>query len=327
MSAVAISPLAMIDGMLSGASRIAPAVDAVFLGLLLTSLALVLGLGTVILIFLVRYREGSPAPRPTLQIATWKFETAWISGTTMVFLVFFFWGARVYLRMMEPPPGAAEINVVGRQWMWDVRHPEGRREFDELHVPLHQAILLRLTSEDVIHSFAVPAFRLKQDVVPGKTVVAWFEATQPGRFPIYCDQYCGTKHSEMNGEVVVQTPEDYAAWLAAGPGTGSSETRGRELFIRYGCSGCHAGSSIVRAPRLEGLAGHVVPIENGRMILADDQYLRDSILLPNQHVAAGYAAVMPSYQGVVPEGDLIDLISYLKSLGGQAPILPNPPSL
>ncbi len=323
MNAGIISSLAMIDGILSGASRIAPAVDAVFFSLLLTSLVLVVGLGAVILFFLVRYREGSPTPRPPLRMATWKFETAWISGTTVVFLIFFYWGARVYLQMAEPPPGAAEIDVVGRQWMWDVRHPEGRREFDELHVPIHQAILLRLTSEDVIHSFAVPAFRLKQDVVPGKTVVAWFEATRLGRYPVYCDQYCGTKHSAMNAEVVVQTPQDYAAWLASGPGTGSPEARGREMFIRYGCSGCHAGSSVVRAPRLEGVAGHLVPIENGRMILADDQYLRDSILLPNQHVAAGYAAAMPSYQGVVPEGDLLDLLAYLKSLGGQAPVSPS----
>jgi cytochrome c oxidase subunit 2 len=309
----------MIDGMLTGASRIAPEVNAIFLALLLTSLVLVVGLTAVVLFFLVRYRRGSAAPRPPLRLATWKFEATWITATTAIFLGFFFWGARVYVRMAQVPAGATEIAVIGRQWMWDVRHAEGRRELDELHVPVNQPILLRLTSEDVIHSFAVPAFRMKQDVVPGKTVGAWFEATQPGRFPIFCDQYCGTKHSEMNGEVVVQTPEDYAAWLAGGTNAGQSETHGRELFIRYGCSGCHSGNSAVRAPRLEGLAGHPVPIENGRTILADDLYLRDSILKPNQHITAGYAAVMPSFQGVIPEGDLLDLIAYLKVLGGQTP--------
>src|SRR6185312_16993149 len=173
---------------------------------------------------------------------------------------------------------------------------------------------------DVIHSFAVPAFRLKQDVVPGKTVTAWFEATKTGSYPIYCDQYCGTKHSEMGGYVIVQTPEAYAHWLAGGGASAAeSAIRGRQLFIRYGCSGCHEGNSAVRAPRLEGLAGHSVPVENGKMVFADDKYLRDSILLPNQHVTAGYAAVMPSFQGVVPEGDLLDLISYLKELGTQKP--------
>lgn len=318
-------PLAMIDGLLAGASRIAPAVNAVFLGLLLTSAVVVTGLAVVILVFLVRYRRGSGAPRPPLRLATWKFEAIWIAGTTAIFLGFFFWGARIYLRMAQVPPGAAEIEVIGRQWMWEVRHPEGRRELAELHVPVNRPILLRLTSEDVIHSFAVPAFRLKQDAVPGKTVGAWFEATRPGRYPIYCDQYCGTKHAEMGGEVIVQTPEDYAAWLAGGQNAGAPAIRGRELFIRYGCSGCHSGNSVVRAPRLEGLAGHSVPIEGGRITIADDQYLRDSILLPNQHVTAGYAAVMPSYQGVVPEGDLLDVIAYLESLGDQTPPLPNPP--
>jgi cytochrome c oxidase subunit 2 len=318
------SPLALIDGFLSGASRIAPAVNAVFFGLLLTSVVVVLALGGVILYFLVRYRRGSNAPRPPLRIPSWKFEAAWIAGTTVIFLVFFFWGARVYLRMAQVPAGAMEIAVIGRQWMWDIRHPEGRRELGELHVPINQPILLRLTSEDVIHSFAVPAFRLKQDVVPGRTVAAWFEATRLGSYPIFCDQYCGTKHAEMGGQVIVQTPEAYAAWLANGPNANETVIRGRDAFVRYGCSGCHVGSSSVRAPRLEGVAGHVVPIEGGRTIVADDAYLRDSILLPNQHIVAGYAAVMPSYQGVVREGDLLDLISYLKSLGTQSPPAPSP---
>jgi cytochrome c oxidase subunit 2 len=326
MSRCAASEFALIDGMLSGASRIAPEVNAVFFGLLLTCTLVVLALSTIILIFLVRYRSGSNVPRPPLRISTWKFEATWIIGTTLIFLGFFFWGARVYLHMAQVPAGAAELQVIGRQWMWEVRHPEGRRELDELHVPIHQAILLRMTSEDVIHSFAVPAFRLKQDVVPGKTVAAWFEATQIGRYPIYCDQYCGTLHSGMNGEVVVQSPEDYAAWLADSANLNESATRGRGLFIRYGCSGCHSGNSSVRAPRLEGVAGHPVPIEGGRIVTADDAYLRDSILLPNQHIVAGYAAVMPSYQGVIPEGDLLDLVAYLKSLSAQsAPPLPLAP--
>ncbi|HWA11044.1 MAG TPA: cytochrome c oxidase subunit II [Opitutaceae bacterium] len=324
MTAAALPVLALIDGVLAGASRIAPAVNALFFSLLLVSATVALGLALVIMVFLVRYRRGSAAPRPPLRWAEWKFETAWIAATTVIFLGFFYAGARVYLRMAEVPAGAAEIAVIGRQWMWEVRHADGRRELAELHVPVNQPILLRLTSEDVIHSFAVPAFRLKQDAVPGRTVAAWFEATRPGRYPIYCDQYCGTQHAEMGGEVIVETPEDYAAWLAGGK-EAAPAARGRALFIRYGCSGCHSGNSAVRAPRLEGLAGHPVPVEGGHLLIADESYLRDSILLPNQHVAAGYAPLMPSFQGVIPEGDLLDLIAYLQSLAGETPPA-NPPA-
>lgn len=319
MSTPGLTTLAMIDGALPSASRVSPAFDALFLALTATCLLVTAGLALTVLVFLIRYRQGSPAPRPPLRIATWKFEASWITATTIIFLGFFAWGAQLFLRMERVPDGAMPIALVGRQWMWDARHEGGRREFAELHVPVNQPVRLRMTSEDVIHSFAVPAFRVKQDVVPGKTVDTWFEATAPGRYPIYCDQYCGTKHSLMIGQVVVQTPEEFAQWKAAGTGGATAETRGHALFIRYGCSGCHAGNSVVRAPRLEGVAGHTIAIENGQTILADDAYLRDSILLPNQHVAAGFAPVMPSFTGVIPEGDLLDLVAYLKSLGSQTP--------
>ena len=319
MNAPAGFPLAMIDGLLPSASRVSPAFDAVFLALLLTCLLVMLALGGAAAVFLVRYREGSAAPRPPLRIAAWKFETTWILATTAIFIGFFFWGARVYLRMMSPPPGAATIAVIGRQWMWEARHPEGPRELDELHVPVNQPILLRMTSEDVIHSFSVPAFRVKQDVPPGKTVTAWFEAVQPGRYPIYCDQYCGTEHSAMIGDVVVQTPEEYTHWLSRSSSNSDAARRGQALFVRYGCSGCHVGNSAVRAPRLEGIFGRPVPVEGGKFLVADETYLRDSILLPTQHVAAGYAALMPSYTGIVPEGDLLDLVAYIQALGTQTP--------
>lgn len=322
MKAPAGFPLALIDGMLPSASRISPSVDAVFLALLLTCLLVMLGLGGAVVVFLVRYREGATTPRPPLRIAAWKFETTWILATTAIFIGFFFWGARVYLRMMAPPPGAATVAMIGRQWMWEARHPEGPRELDELHVPVNRPILLRMTSEDVIHSFSVPAFRVKQDVPPGKTVTAWFEAVQPGRYPIYCDQYCGTKHAAMIGEVVVQSPEDYAGWLSRSSTNSDAARRGQALFIRYGCSGCHVGNAAVRAPRLEGIFGRPVPVEGGKFLIADEAYLRDSMLLPTQHVAAGYAAVMPSYAGVASEADLLDLVAYLQSLGTQTP----PPS-
>jgi cytochrome c oxidase subunit II len=300
-------------------SSIAPRVDAAFTGLLVASSLLVIALLALNLTFLIRYRRGAIVPRGPLRLPMWKIETGWISATTLVFLGFFAWGASVYMDMERPPANAMTIDVVGRQWMWDIRHPDGRREFDTLHVPLGQVIRLRLTSEDVIHSFFVPAFRIKQDVVPGKTVNAWFEATRKGSYHLFCAQYCGTKHAGMIGEVIVQSPEDYAAWLATGNSSGLIADRGRRLFLRYGCSGCHAPSSTVHAPPLEGIYGQRVPLEGGQLVQVDDAYLRDSILEPTKQIAAGYSAVMPSFKGVIPEGDLLELLNYIKSLASVNP--------
>ncbi len=301
------------------ASTFTPRVDALLLALVIVSAIVVTVLAAMILVFLIRYRRGSPAPRPPLRLTTWKFEAAWISGTTAVFLVFFFWGTRIFLDIGRPPADAGEIDVVGRQWMWDIRHPDGRREFDELHVPVDQPIRLRLTSEDVIHSFAVPAFSIKQDVVPGKVTMAWFEATRIGSYRFFCDQFCGTGHAEMSGQVVVLSPEDYATWLGAGNVSNRLSDRGRELFVRYGCSGCHTPGSPIHAPSLVGLYGRLVPVEDGKFVRADEQYLYDSIVLPKQHIVAGYDAIMPEFKGVIPPADVLDLVTYLKSLGAKSP--------
>ncbi len=312
---VASQPLALLFGSPGDASTLAPRVDALFYALLGASALLVFLLVALNLTLLIRYRRGSPAKRGPLPFNTLKVEAGWISATLAIFLGFFFWGAWVYLDQERPPPGAYEINVTGRQWMWDIRHPNGRREFDELHVPVNTPIRLLLSSEDVIHSFFVPAFRVKQDAVPGKIVSAWFEATRAGSYHLFCTQYCGTAHANMTGRIVVMEPGDYARWLASGNRISNLPLRGRELFIRYGCAGCHAPNSQVHAPPLEGVYGHLQPIENQQFIRADDAYLRDSILLPAQHVVAGYPNVMPSFQGVIPEGDLLDLLAYLKSIG------------
>jgi cytochrome c oxidase subunit II len=201
--------------------------------------------------------------------------------------------------------------------MWDIRHPNGRREFDQLHIPIHTPIRLLLSSEDVIHSFFVPAFRVKQDAVPGKTVSAWFEATKTGTYHLFCTQYCGTEHSGMVGEVIAMTPEAYAQWLATGNAVATLPTRGRALFVRYGCSGCHAPSSPIHAPPLEGVYNSLQPVENRQFVRADLKYLRDSILIPDQHIVAGYQNIMPSFKGVIPESDLLELVSYLESLGAK----------
>lgn len=307
----------------SGASSVAPRVDALFWSLVLASAVVVAVLVLLNLTFLIRYRRGSPARRGPLEVSTWKFEATWIGLTTVGFLGFFFWGARVYLDMERVPADAYSINVVGRQWMWDIRHPNGRREFDELHVPLGRDVRLLLSSEDVIHSFFAPEFRVKQDAVPGKTVSVWFKPTREGVYPLFCTQYCGTKHSQMTGRIVVMSPDAYAAWLTSGPTPRIAE-RGRELFTKYSCSGCHDQPSQIHAPPLLNVYGSMVPLQDGTFVYAGDEYLRDSILLPTKQVVAGYQPIMPSFQGVVSESDLLDLIAYLKSLPTAASAAPQP---
>jgi cytochrome c oxidase subunit II len=306
------------------ASSLAPHVDLVFWTAVGVSVLLVGALAVANLYFMVRYRRGSMAPRPPLRINTSVIETTWISATTVGFLGFFVWGAQLYLFEESPPADALQINLVGRQWMWDVRHENGRREFNELHVPLGENVRLVMTSEDVIHSFFVPAFRLKQDVVPGKQVSTWFRATKAGTYHLFCAEYCGTVHAGMGGDIVVLPPERYAEWLTRGNTMEPLAQRGRRLFLRYNCSGCHDPPAAVRAPPLDQLYGTLVPTRDGRMVRADETYLRDSILQPQKDIVVGYDPVMPSFQNVIPESDLFELIAYLKSLpastAGQNPM-------
>lgn len=308
------APSFLAAASLASAGSLASRVDALFWSLM--ALFTVVGgvIATLTLIFLIRYRKGTRVYRGPVTVPTWIIETSWITATTLVFLVIFAWGERIYLEMESLPANAYVIDVVGRQWMWDIRHPNGRREFNTLHVPLNQPIVLRLTSEDVIHSLFIPAFRLKQDVVPGKTVSTWFEATRAGTYHLFCSQFCGTAHAAMTAEVIAQPPEEYAAWLKSDEALGGSIDRGRRLLLRYGCNGCHAAGAVVRAPPLEGRYGQLVSVDGGRMVRVDDAYLRDAILEPTKNIVAGYQAVMPSYKGVISESDLLELIAYVKTL-------------
>jgi cytochrome c oxidase subunit 2 len=233
--------------------------------------------------------------------------------------------------MHSPPPGAIEVTAVAKQWMWKFQHPNGRRELDELHVPVGKPVLLTLTSQDVIHSFFVPEFRVKQDVLPGRYTRVWFEATRPGDYHLFCTQYCGLDHARMRGQVHVLTPEDYERWLQGGePADGarfgraggpalSMAARGGRLFTRLGCVSCHGLNPGVQAPSLYGVYGSQVALSNGDTVLADENYLRESILNPRAKIVMGYPAVMPSFAGVIQEEDVLDLIAYLKSLQGTPP--------
>ncbi|HWA24792.1 MAG TPA: cupredoxin domain-containing protein [Lacunisphaera sp.] len=297
---------------LESASSISPRVDALFRGLLVAGSGMAALLLVANLTLLIRYRAGSRAQRGPVNLPVNLIEAGWIAATTVVFVAFFAWGASVYLDMERPPAGGVRIEIVARQWMWDVRHANGRRELDTLHVPAGETVRLELSSEDVIHSLFVPAFRVKQDVVPGKVVTTWFEATRPGRYRLYCSQYCGTKHAGMTGEVVVLPPAEYAAWLGRGDASGEIAARGRAALVRNGCTGCHSPGGTVRAPVLEGLHGRRIPLADGSFVLVDTAYLRDSILEPNRQVAAGFDPVMPSFKGIIPEGELLDIIAYLR---------------
>jgi cytochrome c oxidase subunit 2 len=275
-----------------------------------------LGVFLLILYFSVRYRKNSTADRSQPPRRGIGIETAWIVIPLLLFLGTFAWAAYDYALRYRIPSDAAPIFVVAKQWMWKLEHPEGRREIDELHVPLGQPVRLVMTSQDVIHSFFVPAFRIKQDVVPGRYTTVWFTPTQTGEFHLFCAEYCGTDHAVMRGRIVVMRPGEYAAWLRSGDTQQGIAARGFELYRRYGCSGCHEAGSSVHAPDLHGLLGSIVHLQDGRTLVADETYVRDSVLLPKRDVAAGYEPIMPSFAGQISEEDLLDIIEYLRSTVG-----------
>jgi cytochrome c oxidase subunit 2 len=232
----------------------------------------------------------------------------------VVFLGLFAWGASLYLQAYGDPEGAMPIYVVAKQWMWKVQHPGGQREINELHVPVGRSIRLIMASQDVIHSFFLPAFRIKHDVVPGRYQTLFFQAENAGVFQLLCAEFCGTDHSRMIGRIIVMKPEDYETWLSRQDVTGRLASEGAMLFRELGCSGCHLGQGTVRAPPLQGLYGKPVPLQDGSMVVADERYIRDSILQPRSQVAAGYEPKMPSFAGHVTEDQLIRLVAYIKSL-------------
>ncbi len=264
--------------------------------------------------FCMRYRAGTTASRANLTEKTWHWEIGWTTATLVLFLIGFVWGAAVYIWLYQSPPGDLEVYVVGKQWMWKMEHPGGQREIDALHVPVDKTVRLVLASQDVIHSFFIPAFRIKHDVVPGQYETVWFKATQPGTYQIECSEYCGTQHAHMRGEVVVMEPAAFARWLRDQGVHESLAQQGEALFREYGCSGCHGENSTVHAPTLVGVYGSLVHLQDGSAVRADERYIRDCILLPRTFTVAGYPPVMPDFAGQLGEDDLVKLIAYIKSL-------------
>jgi cytochrome c oxidase subunit II len=298
------------------ASTQATRTDFIYLVLLGFSFIVAFAVIGLLIIFAIRYRRGSAATRGSLP--EWierDFEIGWISATFFLFLFAAFWTGATQLSALTPPSNAMEIHVVAKQWMWKTQHSSGAREINALHVPLGEPVRLAMTSEDVIHSFFVPEFRVKQDVLPGRYTRAWFNATKIGVYHLLCAQLCGTEHARMTGEVVVMSRPDFAQWLEAQPHADDLVEEGHALFAALGCSACHDSASKVRAPKLNGLYGRPVELADGGHPVMDDAFIRNIILQPSSHVVRGFEAIMPSYSGLVGDDELLRLAAYVRSLG------------
>ncbi|SDP17894.1 cytochrome c oxidase subunit 2 [Ralstonia sp. 25mfcol4.1] len=297
------------------ASLAAGRYDTLMLSLTALLCAVALAVLSVMAGFVIRYRERRQADRHDPPVSSTSLEIAWTVTPLLIFLGIFAWGAFDYTLLARETAGAVPVTVVARQWMWKLEHANGKREINELHVPLGQAVELTMTSQDVIHSFYVPAFRIKQDVVPGRYTTLRFTATRPGEYRLFCAEYCGTDHAAMQGRIVVMPPAAFAQWLDAGTGPETIAARGRALFQRLGCAACHDAGSTVHAPPLDGLIGRTVTLQDGRTVTADAAYVRDAMLDPRKDVVAGYAPIMPTYQGQVDEEDILAIIAYLRATG------------
>jgi cytochrome c oxidase subunit 2 len=261
------------------ASAMAPRVDALYFYLLAVSGFFSLLIAILVIVFAIKFRRRSQDDLPRPIAGSTRLEIAWSAIPLAIAMSFFFWGARIFFAMNRPPVDAIDISVVGKQWMWKIQHSDGQREINELHVPVGRAVRLTMTSEDVIHDFFVPAFRMKKDVVPGRYTTAWFEATRTGRYHLFCSQYCGTKHSAMIGWIDVMEPVAFQAWLSGGAGGESLAAAGAKLFVQHACNTCHRSDSLARGPNLSMLFGRSVRLSDGRTVIADESYIRESCRL------------------------------------------------
>jgi cytochrome c oxidase subunit II len=298
------------------ASTMAGRVDALYFFLVGLAVFFSLLIAGLILFYAVRYRRRSPDEIGANIHGSLLLEIGWSGIPLLITMVIFVWGASVFFAMARPPDEATSIYVVGKQWMWKVQHLDGQREINELHVPIGRPVKLIMTSEDVIHDFFVPAFRVKADVLPGRYTTIWFEPTKPGSYHLFCAEYCGTKHSGMIGQVVVMEPSEYQTWLSGGAPEGSLASTGAKLFGDLACNTCHRPDAQGRGPVLEGLFGKTVALQSGETVTVDEAYVRESILTPAAKITAGFQPIMPTFQGLVTEEQLLALVEYVKSLKG-----------
>ncbi len=287
-------------------------VDTLYLFLLAVSVFFLVLIGTLIVRFVVHYRHDSDTNRSGARVTSWPLEITWTLIPLGLTIVMFMWGAQLYFDEHRPPENATQVNVVAKPWIWKLQHPSGKAEINSLHVPLGEPVQLRMISEDVIHSFYIPAFRTKQDVLPGRYTSLWFTANKPGTYHLFCAEYCGTDHSKMIGSVIVQSPSEYDQWQKGGEFV-SAAARGEALFQQFRCDSCHSPGSNGRGPNLADLFGKKVPLSDGTTAVVDERYVRQSILDPAQQIVAGYLNVMPTYEGQITEEDVLNLIAYLRA--------------
>jgi len=301
------------------ASSIAKEVDYLYFFLVAVGLFFAVLIFLLVFYFAVKYRRRAADERPLPILGSLRLELLWSIVPLGLTMIMFGWGAKLYYQMLRPPKDATQLYVVGKQWMWKIQHPEGQREINELHVPVGRPVKLTMTSEDVIHSFYIPAFRVKMDVLPGRYTRLWFTPIRTGEYHLFCAEYCGTKHSGMRGRVVVMKPDDYQRWLSGAPAIETLEQAGGRLFRQYNCNTCHDPGPDALGPTLDGVLGRTVELTSGERVVADETYLRESILQPNAKTVAGYEAVMPTFQGQISEEGLLQLIAYIKSLTREEP--------
>jgi len=292
----------------------AASVDALYLFFIAVTAFFSVLVATLVVVFAVRFRRRDPAEVGAPIHGSLVLELTWTFIPLCIAMVMFVWGASLYFQITTPPSNAMEIYVVGKRWMWKAQHVSGQREINELHVPVGQPVKLIIGSEDVLHAYWVPAFRMKMDAVPGRTTTMWFEASQPGTYQLFCAEYCGMSHSRMIGTVTAMDPGAFQTWLAGGKATGSMADLGAKVFQELGCSTCHIDSAQGRGPSLWGVFGSQVTIATGEKVTVDEAYIRESILTPTAKIVNGYPPLMPTFQGVVSEEQIAQLTAYIKSL-------------
>ena len=298
----------------AAASAVAVETDYLILAFTVLTLLLTVPVFLAITWFAIRYRDGQEANRAPSGLRSNLIEISWMLIPFLLTLIFFVWGARLFVMSKNPPPDAMVIEAIGRQWMWKFQHPTGQSEINDLHVPMGQPVKLRIISQDVIHALYLPALRVQMAALPDRYTELWFKADKPGTFHLYCSEYCGTDHSAMDGNLTILSQGDYQEWLTHSGAQQSKVAAGKAIYDAYGCGTCHNEGSNVKAPKLAGLYGRAVRLADGRTVTADADYLREKIRNPNgNRLAEGYKQIMPSFAGVIPEDDLGRLIDFLKS--------------
>ena len=299
------------------ASNFAGNVDALFSYILVTAIFFTVLVSLLAIFAAFRYRRKNASDIGAEIHGNTALEIGWTLIPLILALGMFAWGAVIYVNYRTAPKDTLDVFVIGKQWMWKLQQPNGRKEINELHVPVNRNIKVILGSEDVIHNFYVPAFRVKMDVVPGRYNTMWFRPTKVGKYHFFCSQYCGTNHAMMGGWVTVMDPAEYAAWLSDEGGDVTPVSAGEKLFTQLACTTCHVSNGTGRGPSLNGVYGAKVLLADGSTVTADESYIRESILQPKAKIVAGYQPVMPTFQGLVTEEQILNLTAYIKSLQTQ----------